>query len=133
MLSKAINCLRAETIYNLFVCVNSTLSRFLTCQSMGQNPIMKETAHFIGVTEECLVRGLFIKMWADWTELNWAGIRGGGQEGNSGELLPLPGLRVRTVERVPGSERAVAELLALRENCWQELWPLEDFSSVQFS
>lgn len=54
-------------------------------------------------------------------------MRGGGQQSDSGELLPLLGLRVGTVERVPGSKRAVAELLALRENCWQELWPLEDF------
>ena len=31
---------------------------------MGQNPIMKEMAHFIGVTEECLVRRLFIDVYA---------------------------------------------------------------------
>lgn len=42
---------------------------------------------------------------------------------NSREILPRVGLRGKSGER---SERVVAQVVSRGENCWQELWPLEE-------
>lgn len=91
---------------------------------MGQDPIRKEVTHFVGITGE-FNEGLFIKIGAGrratmkMVKHFWAH--------SSGELLLLLGLRAKVGMDYQDLKRAVAELVAVGENCWQDRWLLEVF------